>query len=485
MIIDKLQEYPSYIKNIEIIGIFNRFDIILEDLQPGINILHGDNGSGKTTVLHIIANALNDDYERFIDINFHQIEITFNDSSFIRIIKLEHKDTTLNEDYKESEEDDKSKKNQSEELVLVERSDLRRQVMIRRKPSEEDERVTQKNEDIRRLRFSQSNSFPQAAYFPAFRNIMEAWNLLGKTDEQNVLARQLFGEFVPSLNYLSPPQIEEQLLKEFRKAKKAVIDHNQEVLSKSFGDILLSFSSLEKDGIESEVKEIFQQIKHLSKIISNHPLQTDINFVAGLEEKIDKAFILTQGNPNLSVNFPLKVLNTYRDALQEIVNFQDEVFNPISSFIELFNASLHNKKIEINRGVSVTEKRFLKIAYSDGISFGGIQYLSSGERQIFTLMYAVTHISERNIVLIDEPEISIHIDAQSLLLDSLSNQTTEKQIIACTHSQRIAGKQRERLKKVQLLGTDGRKWLDTLQTEKSNSGEGYKLSDDIESSDEE
>jgi hypothetical protein len=36
-----------------------------------------------------------------------------------------------------------------------------------------------------------------------------------------------------------------------------------------------------------------------------------------------------------------------------------------------------------------------------------------------------------------------------------------------------------------LLGTDGRKWLDTLQTETSNSGEGYKLSDDIESSDEE
>jgi len=462
MIVNDLQENASYIKRVKIIGIFNRFNIILNDLQSGINILHGDNGSGKTTVMHIITNALNEDYERFLNIDFNQIEIIFNNDSSIEILRPEGKD------------------------LILKRSDSRREIIIRDRREENESAIQEEIEiEIERHRFSQSNPFPKATYFPAFRNIMEAWNLLGKTDEQDTLARQLFGEFVPSLHYLSPPQIEKQLLKEFRKAKQAVIDQNQEVLAKSFGDILLSFSTTKENSIEFEAKEIFKQIKQLSKAISNHPLQTNVNFVSGLEEKIDRAFSDSQEDSNLSGNFPLDVLKTYREALQKIVDFQDKIFSPISSFIELFNVSLARKRIEINRDVSLTNENFLKLTYLDGKSFGDIRYLSSGERQIFTLMYAITHVSQQNIVLIDEPEISIHIDAQSLLLDSLSEQATEKQIIACTHSQRIAGKRRDRLQKIQLLETDRRKWLDSLPTETRDSGEGYELSNDIESLDEE
>ncbi|BAZ05441.1 hypothetical protein [Calothrix sp. NIES-3974] len=39
---------PNYLKIIEIIGLHHRFDII-HDFSPGVNILHGVNGTGKTT----------------------------------------------------------------------------------------------------------------------------------------------------------------------------------------------------------------------------------------------------------------------------------------------------------------------------------------------------------------------------------------------------------------------------------------------------
>jgi ABC-type multidrug transport system ATPase subunit len=56
---------PDYLRKIEVIGIYNRFDIT-QDFSPGFNILHGVNGSGKTTLIHIITNILNGDYERFL-----------------------------------------------------------------------------------------------------------------------------------------------------------------------------------------------------------------------------------------------------------------------------------------------------------------------------------------------------------------------------------------------------------------------------------
>jgi len=51
---------PNFIKRIQVVGIHKRFDI-QQSFHPGVNILYGKNGSGKTTILHIIANAINGD----------------------------------------------------------------------------------------------------------------------------------------------------------------------------------------------------------------------------------------------------------------------------------------------------------------------------------------------------------------------------------------------------------------------------------------
>ncbi len=46
-----------FIKHLEAIGIHGRFDIKL-DFKDGINIIHGSNGTGKTTLLHILLMQL-------------------------------------------------------------------------------------------------------------------------------------------------------------------------------------------------------------------------------------------------------------------------------------------------------------------------------------------------------------------------------------------------------------------------------------------
>ena len=449
----------NYIKQIEIIGLFNRFDLLIEDLKPNLNTFYGINGSGKTTVLHVIVNALNGDYERFLSLNFNSIEIIFNDNSYINLLRPRGKDVTLI------------------------RSDQRRKLPIREYKEDND------SPDFERQRtdlvsFRQSNPFPKTNYFPAFRSVIEAWNALGKLDEQDKLSRQLFGDFVPSLKYLSIHQVEKELRDSFAAFKKAVNNHNQKILSESFGDILLSFSK-SASRVDSGFDAILQEIEILSKEISDHPLQSDVNFLASLMEKANSVSEFAQTNSDL----PRHVLTTYRDALQNIVNFQVDIFKPISNYINNVNAWLQQKQITINPEALDTEQPFLNLVDTDGVPFalvdkyevplGDIQAFSSGERQIFTLMYAVHSVAQSNansIVLIDEPEISIHIDNQTKLVDSLFDRLQNKQIIICTHSQRIAGRRREALKEIKLTQTDKQKWLDSLAPAKNQDLE--KLLDD-------
>ncbi|SDY34032.1 AAA family ATPase [Nitrosomonas sp. Nm33] len=65
------------IEKIEIKNLHHRFDITLNHLYPGLNVVHAENGAGKTTVLHIIANLLNGDLSRFLFLDFDLISVWF------------------------------------------------------------------------------------------------------------------------------------------------------------------------------------------------------------------------------------------------------------------------------------------------------------------------------------------------------------------------------------------------------------------------
>ena len=52
---------------------------------------------------------------------------------------------------------------------------------------------------------------------------------------------------------------------------------------------------------------------------------------------------------------------------------------------------------------------------------------------------------KQQIVLIDEPEISLHVDWQRHLLQKMSEQLGERQIIVCTHSPVIGADYEDRV----------------------------------------
>jgi len=66
----------------------------------------------------------------------------------------------------------------------------------------------------------------------------------------------------------------------------------------------------------------------------------------------------------------------------------------------------------------------------------GLPFLSSGEKQILYI-FVETLLAKLNTIIIDEPEISMHIDWQKILVRSMRSLNPKAQIILATHSPEI------------------------------------------------
>ena len=439
---------PNFIKSIEAVGIHRRFDI-KQSFDPGVNILYGKNGAGKTTLLHIIANAVNRDYPRFLYLDFVRIEIYMDDGTTVKIETKEPNDDDLDIEITVKESGERLSKTFS-------------------RPKKED---TIKTYNI------EYKPITKAAYFPAFRSMIEAWlsvkeedliryhinkdiseiePLSNKMQEQaTYFSRRLFGQFVPELNYPSPLEIEQRLIDETREAILAVAKVDRDLLSQSFVEILTAFSYLESNS-SLEPEEILQQIQSLSEKILSHPLQ-DSMFASEMKSKISEIINFERAKDSESKKFIAMILSVYQESLKKISDIQEKSFESIDRYLASVNEFLEEKELKVSIQDRTSSQPSIKLIFDDGTS-SNIHALSSGERQIITLLYAATHMSHQNLVLIDEPEISLHVDWQRLLLEKMSDQLENRQIIACTHSPVIPADYEDNFVELNVTPTEKSSW---------------------------
>jgi len=443
---------PNFIKSIQAVGIHGRFDI-QQSFDPGVNILYGKNGAGKTTLLHIIANAVNRDYPRFLYLDFVRIEIHMDDG------------TTLEIETEEPNDED------SDIEITVKENGERRGKKFRRPKLEHN--IEPSTIDYKPI--------TTAAYFPAFRSMIEAWlsvkeedliryhlnkdlserePLSNKIQEQaTYFSRRLFGQFVPELNYPSPLEIEQRLIDETREGILSVAKVDRDLLSQSFVEILSAFSSLEANR-PLEPEEILKEIESLSEKILSHPLQ-DSMFASDMKSKISEIVNFAQAENYESKKFIAMILSVYQEALQKIGDIQEKSFELIEQYLASVNEFLEEKELKVSIQDRTSSQPSVKLMFDNHTS-SSIYTLSSGERQIITLLYAATHMSQQNLVLIDEPEISLHVDWQRLLLKKMSEQLGNRQIIACTHSPVIPADYEDNFVELNVMPTDRSSWYPHL-----------------------
>ena len=151
----------------------------------------------------------------------------------------------------------------------------------------------------------------------------------------------------------------------------------------------------------------------------------------GLAE-IQNASYLNQLNKDKLGRFGIELSIYLEDA-----NAKYQVFESIIDKLDLYerivNEKLTFKKMILSRteGIVVKTDEGTLLSLSD---------LSSGEQEILVLFYKLIFESYVNILLIDEPEISLHIAWQKELMENLKSVVNLKkniQVIIATHSPQI------------------------------------------------
>jgi len=120
-------------------------------------------------------------------------------------------------------------------------------------------------------------------------------------------------------------------------------------------------------------------------------------------------------------------------SLSDFVKRNYFLAESIVVFKDIINDLLIGKKVSIN------DKGTIGIRLNDGTSLP-LNRLSSGEKQIFVIIYRILfHTAPGSIVLIDEPEISLHVSWQQTLSSTFLDiaRLRDLQIIVATHSPQI------------------------------------------------
>ncbi|BCU13390.1 MULTISPECIES: ATP-binding protein [Microcystis] len=470
-----------FIKRLEAIGIHGRFDINL-DFQDGVNIIHGSNGTGKTTVLHILANAVNEDFRRFGHLKFQKLTITLDDDTEI-LIEQQNSPQTVTTVFVNNQ---KIYSYSFAELLEEEKQEENSEILFSQFSPRYYPSSSKKKQDIDL----------KATYFPAFRTMIEAWATLDENEIRHFarrspnfrkvlrssarsteLARILFGKFVPRLEYPSPIEIEEHINSELTEAQLKIASLDRNLLSQAFLQFSQAISqSFETDDNTKEPDEVITEIIELSEKLQNSPFQVNRDQSDDVYNKLIEQLRAFESYPEYKT-IASRVLSVYKRSLQQRLDAQIKAYSSIERYLESVNGFLERKQLKIGSTSLPQGRGKLGVKIGDEEAIHSLQILSSGERQVVGLIYAASHMTGGRVVLIDEPEISLHIDWQRKLLPEMVKQLDEKQLIICTHSAVIASKYRERMIKLELQPTANANInTDTLGSEDQI----YILDDDLE-----
>ena len=462
----------TFITKVEIIGLHNRFDIC-QEFRQGINIIYGDNGDFKTTLLHVIANLSNNDFERFLHLTFNQISIHMNNGIILFV----------------------EWRSENRDLMIVRQSDKRRELV-----------------ELSRIKDNQTNTvaysefpLPDCAYFPTSRMILDAWfssqrNVLQLSDQidgtsrekTKLLLRDAFGQFMPEVNFSSVSEIIVKLRGRLESVSLEVVRADQKILADSFYKSISLSSTKETDIRKSDTNldSVIEDIINLHSQIETYSIYPYLQLPKVVIARIREIEDSVNGDSECRLReTEHKLIGICKAALSDLLFKVEDSFLEFDTYLHSINSFFNRKRIEItseneerfspimrlifengqlidrfiadaseenNLGKEGTAKPYIDLTLDDANE--GIQKLSSGEKQIISLLYAA-HISNQEIVLVDEPEISLHIDWQERLLEEMEQQLEQKQVIVCTHSPMIGSNYNDDVvKSMNITKTDDSSW---------------------------
>ncbi len=414
------------------------FDIFNHEINYNqderITIITAPNGYGKTMTLKIIYNLFNRRFNFFTRLVFEKIIFTFDNKNSIEIIKEVNSDSTLIKFIlKENNKDMDSFEYPSKELVSQLRRGMpSRQIeeympnsLERTSPNEWRNKLTDEVLSFEEAIYQYNDYIPEHIMKRFDIDIPEAFIFIINElevyfiQEQRLILREPISDKFRR-EVVITDTIEKYSQELSQKMKKTIGEYAQvtQSLDSSFPKRLFQGNTLD---IDAEVlRNKLQSLQEERKKTSEYGLL-----------KLDEDTFFQEDEINDS---DTRVLSLYiADSKEKLAVFSSLV-NKIELFTKILNERRFNfKSIEIDK-----EKGF--VFKSQNGSILELTELSSGEQHevvlLFELLFKAT---ENSLVLIDEPEISLHVVWQKEFLNDIKEIIKLKNIdiVIATHSPQI------------------------------------------------
>lgn len=439
---------PS-IAEVVVEGLHDQFDFEIK-LLPGLNVLYGKNGRGKTTLLHLLANLIELDFQRFSHLQFHRIAVRTSNNDLLELVKEEIAESPkvfLNGNATSFTGTNASLSDvevaQLREILgpkptylpafrsILERSRVDSMTYYRNSERRDAEYEEILNRETQLLKESTQGIRPTTPAYLIRQLQEEAAGVADKT----ILCRQWFGRFVPIIRYPSVADVEDSLSEEWRRAALEISGREQQMFEETFVKIFRIISGLEQTPAMESNENLLTSISALltdqESQIGNTESRAVFDRLLQTTRTLGSSAVPLRGIDN-------SLLELYRQLLHERNSERRNAFQKSRDFETSINRFLDSKTLRIGHTQTRTRTRSLvAVATAGGHSYG-LSALSSGERQILTMLYSASRTRfQSGIFLIDEPELSLHIDWQRIILRELQNQSPERQLIACTHSPEV------------------------------------------------
>lgn len=413
-------------------------------LDSNIKIIYGKNGTGKTTILSIINSILSGSLYELRSIRFQEVLCSFSDGSDLTIRKAnDNRSPATRRDQLDKRNllvifRDANNKTHEEFLKHDSQSNLGIPPDIIDREIPELERIGHR--EWRSLETGETLSINDIVDLYGYRypwirpKNPKAW--------YSKLVHPFEVRFIQSQRLVTYSNKIERSRLPYREAR---INHESTVAR--YSNELRTFAR----DLMSESAQIAQKLDSTfpSRLLDKSiPLEYNQEIIASLEKKVESLRAKLESSGLIEPTNVLKIdQDSISDADQRTIFLylsdslsKHQVFDELEQKISLFTDIL-NRKFD--------GKKFVVFSRTNGLEFFGKgqeklnpRLLSSGEQHEIILMYDLIFKSTKDmLVLIDEPEISLHIDWQLEFIADLESvaKVNSPQFIIATHSPAIIG----------------------------------------------
>lgn len=455
----KTSQPSHHIKSISVTRLFGRYTYSLpasgEDLKE-LNILYGENGAGKTTLLslvfHLISPAVNKSHKTQIaQTPFQTLTVVLNDGTVLTASKDEQLLIgTTNFNIIEKNGDITSYRfNPRAESIAIDAENLPDNIDVDKLPNEirEDIKLALR----KKYYFEKLSTIRISCYMLTSDRI-----LLGDSVEDS-RKRESRGDIVRNRTKLSELFIEyrSESVKEALSTaslwlQRKFLDgtYNGASASPRYEDVIKKIAKATyKTNAGLSKTEQTEVISNLERIIDDLDRKSNEFQRFGLGGRSVSPDILSsiRGSKGNRLNLINSILEPHLEGLKARLDSIDPLYELTNTFVVNINKFFRDKKLtyDVRNGFKI-------FVSSEG---GGSQeilpiQLSSGEQQLVLLFcYVLVARDSSTIFIIDEPEISLNIVWQRMLISSLLElaKGSEIQLIFASHSMEILSKHRDRV----------------------------------------